>query len=546
MQAGQLSLIAASRRFRWLVPAALITGGFLWLLARSVLNHVALYDELLHVLAARGLLEAGSPVIADGLYSRAEIYTRAVAWVFGHYGESLAAARLPALAAGAVLVAVLCLWVGRNAGLLAGVFAAVILCVIPSTVSTAVFARFYTVHALVIFAFFIALFEGLQPGRTIYARLAWFAIAIALLPLGWHFQASTMIAAGAAMAGVIALVIHDRWSSTLALIRRHPVLVSVGTIVLAVIGLAAVWYLGLLHLLLSSPLWAAQRAGRLHFYAVELSRDLPLLWPLLPLATAVAIMMPEFRRLALYAAVFAFSALAVHSVAGAKDLRYVFYVMPMLSIVWALAATQSLRLATSRRGSARGKAVRLAPAVLVLVMAGGLLVSQESLRAFGLLSGRLAPTVALEYGREADWTRPTGTLGPLAASADRVVTSNAMKALYYLERYDYELNASIVEETDTMRDFGTDPRTGRSVIRSADAVAQVLRMHGDTLVVLEVEKIRKASGVTDEAMAVIEANCREIPLDVSDGVRAWNCVGDAGQSTTAPDVNRETRPADSM
>jgi hypothetical protein len=121
-----------------------------------------------------------------------------------------------------------------------------------------------------------------------------------------------------------------------------------------------------------------------------------------------------------------------------------------------------------------------------------------------------------------------------------------MKALYYLERYDYELNASIVEETDTMRDFGTDPRTGRPVIGSADAVAQVLGMHGNTLVVLEVEKIRKASGVTVEAMAVIEARCREMPLDVSDGVRAWNCVGDASLPTTAPDVNRETRPADSM
>jgi hypothetical protein len=539
-------LIAGTRHPGWLALVAFCAAGFLWLLARGVIDHVALYDELLHVLAARGLVESGTPSIADGSYTRAELYTRAVAWTFAWHGENMVAARLPSLVAGAVLVAVVCFWVGRQAGLLAGVFAALVLCIVPATVSAAVFARFYTVHALVITLLFVALFEGLKPRRAVRARIGWFAAALALLPLGWHFQASTMVAAGAATAGVMMVLVHDGWPEVREFVARRPLLISSVIVLLAAAGLGAMWSIGLLEMLFSAPLWAADRAARPHFYLVEFSRTLPLFWPLLPLAIAVAIAAPEQRRLALYAATIAFAALLVHSVAGAKSMRYVYYAVPMLSIVWALAMARVVGTAVGPHGRAERGLFGLTPAWLALLLAVGLLVSQESLRVFGLLSGRLAPTVALEYGREADWTRPTGTLGPLAASADRVVTSNAMKALYYLERYDYELNASIVEETDTMRDFGTDPRTGRSVIRSADAVAQVLGMHGNTLVVLEVEKIRKASGVTDEAMAVIEANCREIPLDVSDGVRAWSCVGDAGQSTTAPDVNRETRPADSM
>jgi hypothetical protein len=108
-------------------------------------------------------------------------------------------------------------------------------------------------------------------------------------------------------------------------------------------------------------------------------------------------------------------------------------------------------------------------------------------------------------------------------SADLVVTSNAMKALYFLGRYDYELNASIVPETVTGLEFGVDARTGQRAIGTAKSVERVLELHGTALVILEEEKIGKANGVPADAAAVIQSRCRSVDLAATPGIRAWLC-----------------------
>ena len=80
-----------------MVASALIGSLLLVLTTRGVLKHQPVYDELVHVLAARGLLKTGQPVIADGIYDRAELFTRAVAVSFRIAGDNLVSARLPAL-----------------------------------------------------------------------------------------------------------------------------------------------------------------------------------------------------------------------------------------------------------------------------------------------------------------------------------------------------------------------------------------------------------------------------------------------------------------
>ena len=108
--------------------------------------------------------------------------------------------------------------------------------------------------------------------------------------------------------------------------------------------------------------------------------------------------------------------------------------------------------------------------------------------------------------------------------AARVITSNSMKALYYLGRYDLELNATIVPETDTQAEFGRDERTGRRVISRPESVSRALSGPGDSLVVLETEKIGRASGVPTDAFDVIRERCLEIALPESTLLRAWRCT----------------------
>lgn len=162
----------------------------------------------------------------------------------------------------------------------------------------------------------------------------------------------------------------------------------------------------------------------------------------------------------------------------------------------------------------------ITPIALMALVLG---LSTEGQRTARLLLARATPEETLVDGREADWKVAMKTLRPLAAQADRVVTSNAMKSLYYLGRYDYELNVSIVAETDTREDFGRDERTGRQAIGSAAAVASVINGPGRTLVVLEDRKLDSPVGVPLAAHAAISNACAPLPLPAGLAVSAWTC-----------------------
>ena len=93
----------------------------LFLLALAVrLIHLARSphrDELFHVMAALSLLADGDLSVDGGSpYNRAWSFTYLIAGLFRLFGESLVVARLPGVLAGAGLVAILFLWVRKNAG----------------------------------------------------------------------------------------------------------------------------------------------------------------------------------------------------------------------------------------------------------------------------------------------------------------------------------------------------------------------------------------------------------------------------------------------
>ena len=509
----------------WAVAAGLAGAAFLLLMARGLLDHAPHYDELLHVLSARGLLAAGEPVIADGHYLRARFFTRTVAWSLDMFGDSLVAARLPALAAGAALVFLLGAWMVRRAGLLAGVAAAVLLCVVPMTVSMAVFARFYTVHALVVAMMLIALFEAVEPGRSRLWRLGLALVAVGLVPLALHLQQTTMVAAGAGLAGVLAVLVHDRWQSIWPVVRRRPVLTGVVLSLAFALVLYALWHAGLIGRLGSVTPWAERNADRYQYYLVGFAKDMPLLWPLLPLAAALALIDKTQRRLAIFALVVAGVALSVQSVAAQKAMRYAFYVAPWICVVWACALAAVTTRPEARETSAAGARRGLGPLVLLVLLGVGFVFSLEGTRALNFAAGRLAAIDNLPYQGESDWTPIVAELEPRVHSADRVVTSNSMKALYYLGHYDYELNVTIVPETVGKTEFGVDLRTGRKAIGAAASITQVLEAPGATLVVLEEAKIGRPSGVRAESFAVIEARCGELELPPGSGARAWWCPG---------------------
>jgi hypothetical protein len=474
------------------------------------------------------LLQTGQLAIADGFYTRAELYTRMVAWSLTHFGDSLVSARLPALAAGATLVLLFGIWVTRKAGLLAGAAGAILLCLVPTTVDVAVFSRFYTVHAVLMALMFVAVYEAMQPGRVLGARIALFVGALVLVPLGWHFQDTTIIAIGAAALSMIALLVLDHWTNVRRLVLRRPLLILCSLGLAAIVAVTAVSYVGLLDQLGNTALWAAGNAQRFQFYLVAFRNDLPLLWPLLPVAAAIAVVRPEQRRLAVFCSVAIASALFVHSVAAQKSMRYVYYLVPLMCVLWAIALASLIRHAADREALSAGKPPGRSPVLVGVVwwalLAAAFLLSQEGARALNLIAGRDSSPFGRPFASEPDWTPLVAKLEPRVLEADLVVTSNSMKAIYYLGRYDFELNATIVPETESLAEFGRDRRTGRQAIGTAASIQQVLEQPGKTLVVIEASKIGRSSGVTTEAFSVIESHCEGLSLPEGSGVRAWWCV----------------------
>jgi hypothetical protein len=516
-----VSLVA--RGWGWAIAAGLCGAVLVVLMSRSVIDHAVHYDELLHILSARGLLQTGLPAVADGFYTRAEIFTRSVMWSIKHFGDSPVSARYPALAGSAALVLLVGIWVTRQAGFLAGAAAAALLCVVPTTVDVSVFARFYTFHAVIMTLMFFAAYETLKPGRTVGTRVFAALLTLALVPLGLHFQSTTIIAVGAVVMALLALVVMDRWSLVRSLLMRRPFGAFVTLCFGAGAALFAVWQLGLLDEVGSSTLWAARDAKRYHYYLVEFRDDLPLLWPLLPAAAFLAVVSPVQRRLGVFCVVALGSALMVHSVAAQKSMRYVYYLVPLMCIVWAIAFSV---LATSTFRGGLGSSSRSGPRaswVVVILAMAAILLSQEGARAGNLLVGRVSNLANQPFSDEPDWTSLVAELAPRAQLADRVVTSNSMKALYYLGRYDYELNATIVPETEDGAEFGRDERTGRQAIGTADSIRQVLAEPGTTLVVIEASKIGRTSGVTKEAYSTVMQMCENLTLPAATGVRAWWC-----------------------
>ena len=109
MSAGRDALAGRSAAVAgWPLRAAPLWVGLAALAVFTIgLDRPPEFDELYHVLAARGWLATGELRIADGLYERTALYSMLIGLLFERLGESLVVARLPSVAASAVLAAAL-------------------------------------------------------------------------------------------------------------------------------------------------------------------------------------------------------------------------------------------------------------------------------------------------------------------------------------------------------------------------------------------------------------------------------------------------------
>jgi len=487
-------------------------------LARNGIDHPPIYDELLHVLAARGIVETGIPSVADGFYTRALAYSQAVAWAFELRGDDLVSARLPALLAGLLLVAFVSGWTALRAGRAAGAATAIVLAISPITVQMSVFARFYTFHALAIAVAVIAGFEATARDRPAWGRLLLAGLSIAALAAAWQLQDITFIAAISLGVACAVALRMERTLPPLSLRHARPLAALLAVILIAVVvtscNVSRYW-----SLFFGSAAWAEHHANEPQFYLIRGADQLPLLWPLAPLL-AVAVL-TRWKRLGGYAAAFFALSLVGQSVAGQKAMRYLFYAWPFLCVVLgcgiSMAGAAGLQLVRNVGLSSQARAT----AAVVVLAALTIVMSQEGQRTIKWLSGDLQPFDRGAY--EADWTGAVKSLATDLGGHPVLVTSNSMKALYYIGDYDYEFNPSVVPETHSGQEFGTDYRTGRPVIGTVESLAAVTLREDRVLVLIERKKISSSFFARTGAVRWLGDNCSELQTLAHGPLRAWSC-----------------------
>ena len=473
------------------------------------IGHPPDIDELHHVLAAQSLLTDGTLRIADGEpYTRAWGFTLLVAWLFHLFGASLVVARIPAVLAGAALVAVLFLWVRSVSGRTAAWASAVLLFFYPPALFYSQLCRFYTLQALLFWGGAVAFYRLLSPPKPkLRSRVALATVGSLSLTLALHLQVITAVGI-MGLAGWAALVtgpallkrsrVERRWFWT--------------SVALTLLGLLAVWALirsgaasQALALFRYADYWAASNRDSVRFYHWRLLEHFGMLWPLFPVALLVAA--SARPRPATFCGLIFGVAFVFHSLAAWKHERYLLYAMPMFFAVLGMAIAELIPLARHKVEALLARSLGWrAPGRLRTVAAGGVLsvvalATAAGNGAFSTTFRMLLPSDPAESYRRpfrgySNWDAAVGQLRSVADSSMVVVSSSNLKALYYLGRFDFDIEAQRLYTADGwLPEFSVFRQTGRPAISTPASLALVIGCYPTGLIVVENSQWRQPWGV---------------------------------------------------
>ncbi|MEM7644506.1 MAG: hypothetical protein AAF366_18570, partial [Pseudomonadota bacterium] len=323
-----------------LALSAMLVGLAALLTRLGLMGAPAEFDELYHVLAARGILETGNPTILDGQYLRAEVFTHAVAAMLWLAGDTdLITARIVSVVAGTLIPVVLFLWLARAADMTVATIAAAFAILWPQAIIEAQFVRFYAVHVLFFLSGAAAIHLALQTDGKTRATLILGAAACWALAVG--FQVSTAVGAAGVLLATFLLLIARH----IRTIRGRLITASICLTLLA-IGLGVGLATGLLEKAVAFYRWVPDHAAALRdyrtFYFDQLERGYGPLWYATPILGLLALRARP--GLTIFCATAFLSTFLVHSFGGMKALRYMSYAMPLLFTIWAIGILEVARL----------------------------------------------------------------------------------------------------------------------------------------------------------------------------------------------------------
>jgi hypothetical protein len=295
---------------QWVAPVALFLIGLV--LYSINLDKPPRFDELYHVLGARGYLEHGEPRIAEGVYERARCFTAVIALLFSVFGESIVVARLPAVVCGALLTATIFAWTRASAGGVAAWCAALLFLVSPFSAGVFQDVRFYAPQVLLFWLGAITAYAAASPEGISTRRRALFAVSAMLAFAGaLYLQIVTLI--GLVGIGLwLAIRFGLLWLPQLGSKARLRILLALAAMALGLGGVVlALFGPEIIHAYRSTPPFDEPTRNDFWYYHFWLNLYYPTLWPLFPFAALAAVAL--CARPALFCLAVFIPAMALHA-----------------------------------------------------------------------------------------------------------------------------------------------------------------------------------------------------------------------------------------
>jgi hypothetical protein len=493
------------------------------------LNQLARWDELWTMLAAQGWLREGVPRIAHGVYSRTELYTIFVAWCLERFGDNLVVARLPSLLAGSLLAVAVFLWTNAVAGRTAAWISGLLVALSSLSVEMSQYARFYTLQALTFWLGAIGVY-ALVTGQVAggYRRLAIAAGTALSLVCALYLQILSAM-------GIAGLLV---WLAVTVLI---PLLAgrcrsagqfwgALAFLALAA-GLAVVAFFhtdhghALLLRYLHTPLTVIEHEGQFWFYHLLLAERYQTFWPIFPFLALIAVAArprPSLFAICVFGAVF-----VLLSFGGQKSWRYLYFALPFLFVVWAIALASIWQMLCDLILACTDRVIESVRPALRPLLRWGLLAGGF---AFLLLAnGSTARTILrpagihLEEGFSANWPAAVPKLEPWVRDADVVLTSHEVYMLYYLGRADVVVSKERLGGDAPAAEFARDPRTGLPVVSRPESLELILACYPSGVLTTDTLKGWRAPTVIDsDSSDLIERRMTPIDLPKRLHVKAFH------------------------
>ena len=512
-----------------------------------LISGAPMMDELYHLFAAKSWLAEGELTIADGEYTRASGYTKLIALGFDFFGEHIEVLRmLGVLAATATLIA-LFFWTRASAGAVAAWIAALLFCLWPDGIAVSVHHRFYAPHGMFFLLGALSVYLMVEQ-RDWWEKSTLIALGISaavMFALALLLQKTTLLG----IAGValwVMLVIGQPW-----FIRQEPGRRWLAIAGLAVLGFGALALLalsgigaGLLDAFRWTPDWAAASKNQFWFYHALLTLYYPTLWSVTGIAFLVA-MAYRPRPVGFCLCIF-LPAFILQSIGGMKHLRYVYYIMPFLFVIWGIALAHLIERFWPFLKEAADKTLdvlapnlpkqRLRTGLLGAVLLFTLFANAASIKTVAMLAGVTVPPMT----KPPEWDVASEALEPYLEGAVLLTTSE-METLYAFDRYDILISNSRMSELlrnngghldgQDIGEFSMDWRTGRPVVSEPESIDLIMSCFEKGVIVSNVYRWRFGPQLDDEVADVIEAKATKIELPPSSRITAYRWGAASASST---------------